>query len=99
MLWLSFPDRLPVTGLGMVIGAGDYEPRVRNLLKHLRKCFHERFQALVCSPVSNGEDALIRVAALAEVRRRGRRGEGAVSAEQHVLCAVLAQQGVVVSGQ
>ena len=49
--------------------------------------------------MADGEDALVRIAALGEVRRRGHGGEGAMRAEQHVLRGVFGHQRLTVAGQ
>src|ERR1700722_6413179 len=99
MRWLGLANRLPIAGLRVMIGAGNYEPGIRHFLENKRKRLHKRFKALVGSPVSDGQNALVRIAAFRKLWRRRNTGKCSVGSREHIPRGVFLSQGAVIPGE
>ena len=62
---------IPSSRLGMVVGARDDELGIGNCFQDSRKGLHQRLQPFVGAPVSDGENAKLRIAAFRKIRRTG----------------------------
>src|SRR5690348_12800292 len=76
----------------------DHQSRIRNALRDLWKCLHQQFQALVCSPVSDSENPLMRISTTGEIGLR-RRGKDPMCAKVNVLPSILIDQCSTITGQ
>ena len=73
---------------------------LRHLFQHQRERFHQRFEPLVGAPMPDGKDALLRIAALAEVRRSAAAGANVPWVPSSTFCAeYLLMQRAAIAGQ
>ena len=89
---------LEVAGRLGVVGSGNDQLGVRNLADDGREAFDEKLQPLVGAPLSEGEDAMLGIAATREIRVLGASRQSSVAAHIHRPAAVLAAQDVAIGG-
>ena len=96
MCGLRRANRFPIARFGVMIRSSDDQSRIWHSVQYERERFHQRLESLVSPPVSNGQDAFIRIAAPREIGRRRNGCKGSVRAKKHVLRGVLSHQRTVI---
>ena len=86
---LCIANRLPISRLRVMIGAGNDEPGIWDFLQCALESLHQSLQPLIGPPVSDRQNAEIRIAALREIWRAGKRSKRSMGAKEHVLSRVL----------
>src|SRR5882757_3347696 len=94
---VTVTNRLPVSRSGVVIGAGDDEAGVGPTCENRWKCLHQCFQPLISAPVADGQNTLVGIVALREIRWAWTHGKCAMSSQQDIFRGVFFAQDAPVT--
>lgn len=83
-------------GLGMV-SATHHQPGIRQSMGNIAEGFGHQLQALVSSPLAEGEDAMFGIAAAGHVGKLGLAGKNAVRPQMDVIASVFFVENLPVS--
>ena len=82
-----------------MIGTRDHQLRIGETLRDLRKGLNENFRTLVSPPLAERENAMLGIAAPADVGKLRSSREDAMFPQMHIFAAILLEQHLAVGGQ
>ncbi len=86
---ILFLHRLDVAGSLRMVSSANHQPGIGQNLRNTAKGFDHQFQPLVCSPLPEGQNAVLRIAAPGKIRILRFSGKNAMGAQVNIVATIF----------